>query len=208
MDYSLFYIQGNDNIDIRTKKILKVQDLVTIVGDKSIIDDINSIDVIDISQHDKDYVVVPIINIIKIIRKKYPNINFQVVGKEEILLRINRTLNNPNKLTEIIKVVAVCVLLFFGGALAITHFHADVNMAQAHSDIYKLITGENVEKPTLLHIAYSIGLGLGMTIFFYQIVPRNVTDEPNPLDIELYSYKKSMEDYILNKQKEDEKWCE
>lgn len=198
---NIVYIQSKEQISIEESTILKVKDLVTVVGDKSIIKEIYDIDIVDLRNYSNDYLVVSMMMIIERVKAELPEVDFNIVGKDEMLLRVKKENTNSSIVFEWGKVLVVCVVLFLGAALAITHFHADVNMSEAHSQIYKLITGKEVEKPILLQISYSLGIGIGMTVFFYHISPKRLKNEPNPLDIELYSYKKSLEEYILDQEK-------
>lgn len=199
--YHSIYIQAKKPIEIHNKNVLVAKDLVDIVADKEIKEDIENIKIIDIADKKKDHIVISVISIINRIRSIYPNIIINVIGEDEILLKINKLQRKNNILFETIKVIVVCSILFFGAGLAINHFHADVDMGKAHSEIYKLITGEEKDKPILLQVAYSIGLGIGMLVFFYRISPRLSSDEPNPLDMELYLYEQNVEQYILDKEK-------
>lgn len=61
--------------------------------------------------------------------------------------------------------VLVWLLLFFGSALTIMNFHADVNMLEVQIRIVEMLTGHRDEHPYIFQIAYSLGIGFGMVIF-------------------------------------------
>lgn len=193
------YIQVKSPIIIEKTKEVFVKDLVDIVAHKDIKSKILNLKVFDIGYIKEEYMLVSIMSVIDKIYKVYPELDINIVGENEILLKVDMK-KKKNRFLEIIKVFLVCSILFFGAALAINQFHADVNMAKAHSQIYKLITGKENEKPLLLQISYSIGLGIGMIAFFFKISCKK-SDEPNPLDMELYLYEQNIERYILDKEK-------
>src|SRR5690554_3648279 len=62
--------------------------------------------------------------------------------------------------------ILVWFLLFFGSGLAIMYFHEDVSMLETQQRLYTIMTGKEAEKPLIFQIPYSIGLGLGMILFF------------------------------------------
>lgn len=82
------------------------------------------------------------------------------------------------------------VLLLIGSALAITWFHADVNMLNAQQGLYRLITGQEAENPWFITIPYALGVFLGVTLF-YALLGRKET--VSPLDIKLEEYQQAAE---------------
>ena len=88
----------------------------------------------------------------------------------------------------------------FGSALAIMYFHSDVNMNEAHQMIYYLISGEKASKPTLLSIAYSIGIGAGIFIFFEVYNKIKNKDNPGPLELEMHQSEKELRDFLRDQE--------
>lgn len=131
--------------------------------------------------------------------QKFPNVDFDFLGASDILIEI-KSKEKVNKIIEVIKVAFVSITLFFGAALGIMYFHEDVNMINAMEKLYFTFTGRKEENPLLMTIPYSIGLGFGMITFFSRVKSSSKRRrmEPGPMDIELYQYNKSMEDYIMN----------
>ena len=77
------------------------------------------------------------------------------------------------------------------------NFHEDVSMQDAHQRLYKIITGKEVEKPLIFQIPYSIGLGLGMIIFFNHVFKKRINEEPSPLEVEMFNYQNDLDRYVL-----------
>jgi stage V sporulation protein AA len=89
------------------------------------------------------------------------------------------------------------VLLFFGSALTIMNFHADVSMMEVQVRIVEMITGHKDEHPYLFQIAYSIGIGFGMIVFFNHLFKKNWNEEPTPLEVEMYLYQENVDQYVV-----------
>lgn len=86
------------------------------------------------------------------------------------------------------------------------NFHTDVSMMQVHERIYYLITGEKSHQPLWMQIPYSIGIGLGMILFFNHIFQKKINEEPSPLEVELFMYQQSLDQYyIQNENKENQR---
>ncbi len=75
-------------------------------------------------------------------------------------------------------------------------FHADVSMPFVHRQIYHLLTGENDPHPLLLQIPYSLGIGLGMVIFFNHIGKLKKRKDPSPLEVEMFLYNQNVNSYL------------
>lgn len=99
------------------------------------------------------------------------------------------------------RITVVTILLFIGAAIAIINFHEDVNMEESLKIINRIVTGEETENLLLLKIPYSLGLGVGMVTFFSHVFRKKWKKEPSPLELEMYSYKKNIDNYILDNTK-------
>lgn len=77
------------------------------------------------------------------------------------------------------------------------NFHEDVSMQSVHQRVYKMITGKEIEKPLIFQIPYSVGLGLGMVIFFNHVFKKRLNEEPSPLEVEVFNYQQSLDQYMI-----------
>jgi stage V sporulation protein AA len=82
-------------------------------------------------------------------------------------------------------------------------------MQQVHQRMYYMVTGETVKKPLLFQIPYSLGLGVGMILFFNHVFKKRNNEEPSPLEVEIFQYQQSLDQYvIMNENKESMKQLE
>lgn len=191
------FIQLEPKIKVEPEKKIKIKNLASIhCGNKKILNSILNIDIVKVPIDAKNKVIT-VIDIINKIKNEHNNIDIVVFGEPEILVDID-TRRNANKVLQKIKVMAVSTLLFLGAAIAIINFHEDVNMENSLKSIYYLVTGEKVSKPLILQIPYSLGLGVGMLTFFNHTLKKKWKREPSPLELEMYMYKKNIDDYVLN----------
>ncbi|TGU72083.1 stage V sporulation protein AA, partial [Mesorhizobium sp. M00.F.Ca.ET.186.01.1.1] len=111
---------------------------------------------------DGNLIVIDIMQVIQRVRSVYPEVELEIQGSPQIIVEVL----NPRKKANPVLVALVWVLLFIGSGLAIMNFHTDVSMREVHERIFYLITGERSEQPLWLQIPYSIGIGMGMILFF------------------------------------------
>lgn len=200
IDKNQTFIHIETKVDVNLGEIVLFKDLGSVSCiDKKLKEEILNIEIFN-APYKPENLVISTLNIVNKINKNFKNINLVVLGPSEILIDISDN-KNERKLFEIIKVAIVSLLLFFGAALAITNFHEDVNLEESFNSIYTLITGKDADKPLILQIPYSLGLGVGMATFFYHIFSKNKKSEPSPLEIEVYNYQKNIDEYVLDKTK-------
>lgn len=136
---------------------------------------------------------------------KYEDLNINILGSSEVLLEI-KSIEDKSPILQFLKILSICIILFLGSGIAIINFHEDVNMEKSIEKIYYTVTGEKKDKPKIMTIPYSIGIGVGVVTFFSRIISKSERrrKEPGPMEIELFLYNRDMEDYILNELLEDE----
>ena len=188
------YIQSKGKINLYINKPILLGDLINVYTNnfqiKSMIEGIKY----DIKRIDekKDYII-SILSIIALIKDKYPASRVSVIGDMNVLVSYQSKKNIGNK---ILRTIIVCFLLSVGAATAIMNFHSDVDMLQTQKKIYYMITGKNKDNILLLQIPYSLGIGVGMTVFFNHFFNKKINDEPSPLELEVHSYQQNVDQYI------------
>ncbi|KAB3532788.1 stage V sporulation protein AB [Alkaliphilus pronyensis] len=191
------YIQAKGKVILNKNKPVFLKELVEVYCQKEIEKKIDNI-VYSNKQLSKDKAnVISVLTVIKLIRKEIPNASIRVLGEPEILLAFKEDIDKKDRL-KLFRLALVSFLLFIGSITAIVNFHSDVDMKLAHQTIYRVITGEVIESPLLLQIPYSLGIGVGMSVFFNHIFKKKINTEPSPLEVEMYLYQQNMDNYIKN----------
>ncbi|KRE54323.1 stage V sporulation protein AA [Paenibacillus sp. Soil522] len=141
---------------------------------------------------DGNRVVIDVLQIVKAIRQLEPDLTVEAYGDPQVLVMIAEKPVKP----RITVLILAWLLLFFGAGLAIMNFHTDVSMKEVHIRIVELITGKRTDHPLWFQIPYSLGIGLGMVLFFNHFRKR-FNEEPNPLEVELYMYQENVNAYVI-----------
>lgn len=191
---------------IRMKKMIQVTALKQITLDhiaytSSIsqeTDAINKTPIYRITKKDKNMVVIDSFTVIKHLNKLYNNLEFQLVGPDKTIIHIVEKQKRPSLL------IASCVwvLLFIGTAMTIVNFHYDVSMQEVHQKVHFLLTSEEATYPLWIQIPYSIGLGVGMLLFFNHWFKKRFNEEPSPLEVEIFNYQQNIDQYISHYENE------
>ena len=199
----IFFV-ANEKIAVDINYKVRLKDLGDVYcNDDKLKKDIENIKVYA-SKDEETWDFIGMTDILKAVFDKYPDVEFDYYGMEDIILEI-KSIEKVNGLIEFLKVALVTLILFFGAALGIMYFHEDVNMSKALEKLYFTFTGEHKKNPLIMNISYSIGLGIGVILFFSRIFSPRM--EPGPMDVELHLFNKDRDGYILydlknNKKKE------
>ncbi|SDK68001.1 MULTISPECIES: stage V sporulation protein AA [unclassified Paenibacillus] len=142
---------------------------------------------------DGNLILIDILQIIPEIRRTLPDVTVELIGSGHTLVEVVVGSGKPSKSLFIL----VWLLLFFGSALTIMNFHADVNMQEVQIRIVEMITGHRDEHPYLFQVAYSLGIGFGMAVFFNHLFKKKWNEEPTPLEVEMFLYQQNVDKYVV-----------
>lgn len=103
----------------------------------------------------------------------------------------------------LIKLIPILIILFFGMAMSVMYFHADVDMPKTQSRLYSFFTGE--EGNTLwVSLPYSLGLGVGVSLYFGIFSKKKKSKKPNPIELQLYKHENDVYNYIKNEEEKEQ----
>ncbi|WP_226526588.1 stage V sporulation protein AA [Metabacillus niabensis] len=194
------YIRLRHRIQVHPNDVITIEKIALIVGDKELTDKLKKIVIHKVQLRDKNMVVIDIMHVLKEIRKFDRKIDIQALGSNQTIVEI---MYKKKKLSPLLFCI-VWLLLFIGAGLAIMNFHEDVSMQAVHQRIYKIVTGRENEQPLILQIPYSLGLGLGMILFFNHLFKKRINEEPSPLEVEIFNYQLDLDQYVaMNENKEN-----
>ncbi|ANY71880.1 stage V sporulation protein AA [Paenibacillus ihbetae] len=187
------FLQLRSRIRIPKDQTVKLGDVAFIVCDPEWEDRLAALPLVQPKDMDGNRMVMDLIQIIPRIRQLIPDVHIEPMGNHHTLVE----LTGPESRGSRLWFPLVWLLLFFGSALTIMNFHADVNMLEVQIRIVEMVTGERDEHPYLFQIAYSLGLGFGMTVFFNHLFKKKWNEEPTPLEVEMYLYQENLDQYVV-----------
>lgn len=184
------YIKPVKKFKIAERKVVYLRDVAEVYCPSGRQEDVSSTIVLNITKNEKRTYLVSVMDIIKQISNKLSDTNVTVnnVGEMDILVEYSPKHKKDNAFMKYLKVVVVSVILFMGGATAIMSFHSDAEMPQIMKNYYETFFGEIEEFPLVLEIPYSIGLGVGIIVFFNHFSKIKITQDPTPLEVQMSTY--------------------
>ena len=196
MKASVVYLKVDQNVQVVNKKIL-LQNIAEIYSDDSnIIKEIGSTVLYTVKGNKNEILTFSVMKVIGIIQKAYPGITVQNIGEAEFIVEY-RMPEPDKKWLEYIKLVFVSLIVFFGSAFTIMTFNTDVSVGDVFNDFYYLVTGVHKSDGSILEIAYSIGIPVGILGFYNHFKSAKVHDDPTPIHTEMRVFEEDINKTIL-----------
>lgn len=142
------------------------------------------------------YDVIHLGEVIELIKEKYPKVRITFLKTDDIVIFFDE---NKKDKTKYIRIIVVSIVVLMGSIMGIMNFHADVNMEHSQFKMVDAITNDGNKYLGYFQIPYSIGIGLGVALFFNKFIPTYSKDEPSPLDLKMNSLNKDIENEIRKK---------
>ena len=136
-------------------------------------------------------VVFSILKVIEIIHQDYPNLEVVNCGESDFIVEYQKS-TVKSAVWEKIKLGLIATIVFFGSAFTIITFHIDIGIQKTFSRFYEQLMGTEKPAVTELEISYSIGLALGIIVFFNHFSKKKLTKDPTPIEVEMKKYNQDL----------------
>lgn len=187
------YIRLHHRVLVQPNRKVYLHDIAQIIANPEVKDPLSKLLIYEVSESDRNIIIIDVIQVVKEISQAFPILGIEMLGPTQTIVEV---VYNKNKYSLPLFLLT-WLLLFFGAALTIMNFHEDVGMEEVHQKIYEMVTGRKDEKPLLFQIPYSIGLGVGMIVFFNHVFKKRLNEEPSPLEVEMFNYQQDLDQYVI-----------
>ncbi len=187
------YIRMRNRVQARLHEKIQLDAVAQIIAPESILPSLQKLVIHEVTEKDKSIVVIDVMKVINQISQHSTSADIQTIGPAQTIIEVVL----KEKGVKLPFFILIWFLLFFGSAMAIMNFHDDVSMKSVQEKIYTVITGMKKPKPLLFQIPYSIGLGLGMILFFNHVFQKRINEEPSPLEVEMFNYQQDLDNYVI-----------
>ncbi len=140
--------------------------------------------------------VLSVMEILSLIYEAVPNAEVDNIGEADFIITYEKE-NQPGNAVCWLKTVLVALTAFFGAAFAIMTFHNDVDIPKLFAQIYEQFTGTASDGFTILEFSYSVGVGVGILVFFNHFAGKNLKKDPTPLEVEMRLYEDDVDTTLL-----------
>lgn len=181
------YLKAEQNVELQSEDVY-VKDIGKMTcTDANILAKVKSIKLHHFKEGKRKREVISILKVIEEIEKAFPNVTVENLGEIDVLVeQIN--VDKHKGPIQAVKIIFVSAISFFGTAFTIMAFHNDIGINQVFSKVYEMVMGQASDGYSILELSYSIGLAVGIILFFNHIGGRRITKDPTPIEVEMRVY--------------------
>ena len=192
------YIKPAEKVQLVGKREVLLRDVAEVFLSGQTAGEAERLVVFRIPEERKKTYLLSVVDLIQVLHRKYPNATVSNVGETDILIEYLPQAEGRNLLWVWTKVAFVSLVRFGGASTTIMCFHSDTQLPLIFENMYYLFFEESKEVPKLLSIPYSIGLGLGIIVFFNHFSKITLTQDPTPIEIEMTTYEQETNASVID----------
>lgn len=192
------YIKLEQSAEI-TGKDVTINDVAKLeCKNKTVVNKLKPVKLLSDDSGGKKRYIVSIMKIFEIVDDTFQNVDVQSVGETDCVVEFKKPETGSKMYLEILKVVVICVILFFGTGFSIMSFNNDVSVDGMFEKICKLATGDKETGKMIMEICYSIGLAVGILVFYNHFGAKKLSKDPTPIEVEMRKYELDINETLID----------
>lgn len=196
MSQDTLYLKIDENVQVHDNTVF-IKDIAEIIcTNKEIENRVKVLKLKNAVESKPGRYVKSIMEVVACIQKEFPNLEINNLGKAEFIITYEKP-KQPMEALAWLKTALVCILSFFGAGFSIMTFNNDVDVTGLFAKIYELFTGQTSDGFTVLELSYSLGIGLGIIVFFNHFAGKKLTADPTPLEVQMRTYEDDVNQTII-----------
>lgn len=197
------YVKFERSTMVYERKV-NIGEIATVYAtNKAIQSKVRAIKLLNIPDVKKGTYVFSVMDIIERISKECPEAEINNIGESDFIIEYKE---KPPKdgIFQIIKICVTSVIVFIGSMFTIMAYNNDIAVNELFEKIYGLVA--NGERNGILELSYSIGLTLGIAVFYNHFAGKKLSDTPTPVEVQMRSYETDVDTAVVeraSRQKEE-----
>lgn len=198
------YLKMDARIKLRAE-VIRIADLGKVYcKEKEVENKIKTLQVYHFQKSDHFRCVIGVLKVIEIIHNEYPQYGVEIVGQTETIAE--QVMGSKKPLwADYLKIAFVSALCFCGTMYTIMSYHNEINLVEMFDDVYTMVTGLQSDGFTALEVSYSLGLSIGIILFYNHIGKRKLTPDPSPVAVEMRTYEDDVNHSLVEMANREEK---
>ena len=147
------------------------------------------------NQQEKNKISVSALYMVRHIMDDVPGITVINLGVSDFIVEYQPP-KPEKKWADYLKAVLVGIIVFFGSAFTIMTFNEDASLTEIFGMVYESVLGDS-EGNNWLEVSYSLGLPLGILLFFNHFASAKLSNDPTPLQIQMRQYEQQEDTTII-----------
>lgn len=192
----IIYIKIEKNVQVHDHTIYLKDIAQVIASEKAVENKVRSIKIPNVIKAGAGRYAMSIMEIIPLINQEYPNAEVENIGEADFIITMEKK-KQPGKYISWAKTIFVALTAFFGAAFAIMTFNFDSSVPELFQSLYFQFVGTRSDGFTILEITYSLGIGIGILVFFNHFAKRKANTDPTPMEVEMRLYEDDVDKTII-----------
>ena len=159
--------------------------------------------ILEIKEDTDQRYVMSVLKVIQCLTRMDKDIQVSNLGESDFVIDYQPG-EGSSKWWNLTKTAFVCLTMFIGGAFAIMTFNNDACVSEIFRKMYFSATGVEAEGATILDVAYSIGLPIGILTFFNQFSKISFSKDPTPIEVQMREYESEVNDTLIQNASREE----
>ena len=155
-----------DHIDVTLGDVAKLECV-----DASVKNRLKTMKLLKIQAQKSDRYVFSVMKVIEQIHEIYPELEIQNLGEADFIIEYESPDYAKGRYNTL-KVAVLCILIFFGSAFSIIVFN----------------NGRESDGYTVMELGYSIGIAVGILVFYNHLGGKRITKDPTPMEVQMRQY--------------------
>mgnify|MGYP003301620575 CR=1 FL=1 len=195
-NHIIVYLKAEQNAEVMSEHV-SVKDIASVYcSEREVCEKIKAIEIHKFCEEEKKRKVVSILKVIELIEKELSGIVVQNIGENATLIEWV-DVDKHKGIMQWIKLVFVAGISFCGTGFTIMAYHNDIGITKIFGMIYEQVMGQTSDGYTIMELAYSIGLAIGIIVFFNHIGGRRITKDPTPIEVEMRVYESDVNKALI-----------
>lgn len=184
------YIKVEQKKVVTNKKIY-IKDIADIkCNNKNMEKKIGDIILTTVDSKEDKKIIYSLMTVVELINKKYPEAQIINMGEKDFIIEY-LTKTSSNMYFQYLKALVVALIVFLGSGFTIMTFNQDVSVGKLFDKINQMVLGTK-DGHNVIEIAYSVGIGVGIVLFFNHFSRKKLEKELTPIQIEMRNYEQEM----------------
>ncbi len=190
------YLKCDRNVEVQREDAF-ISDLGQLrCSDKNIAAKLKAIKAHHFEKNGAKRCVISTLHLVELMENTCPDISVEIVGEPDVLLEWV-DVDKHKGLQQWLKAIMVCLVCFFGTAFTIMAYHNEIEINKVFTQVYTMVMNKDPGGVNILEISYSIGLGLGIIVFFNHIGGRRLTKDPTPIEVAMRNYEEDVDKALI-----------
>lgn len=190
------YMKAEQNVELQSEDVY-VKDIGKLTcSDEHVLAKVKAIKLHHFKKGEAKRQVISLLKVIEEIDKVCPGASVESIGEPAVLVEYIDVNKHKGPL-QMLKLIFVAMVSFFGTAFTIMAFHNDIGINDVFTKVYEMVTGQQGDGYGILELAYSAGLAIGIIVFFNHIGGRRITKDPTPIEVEMRIYEQDVNKALI-----------